>query len=226
MHGVRWPVRAAVLLALLPAWPTSARPNVGDGSAGTAAVPFEDVVRLPLDPHGVTWHQVGGAVTPDELITEWVPEGQTDLDWTQIITIKTMARTRDPAAIVQGAVRLMRGICGKLSVVQTPPRQQLGDVQALGLTLPAFKTTDILVTCEVPDMRPLHKRLGIRNEEVRRYEVTWYRSMQGEWQNFIVQRAWHGDEIDGASPLGAKETLEEWKRWLAGVTLIRQRAKP
>ncbi len=207
-------LRAALLLALLPACPAS---------AGTAAEPYHDVVRLPPDAHGLAWHQVGGAVTPDELITEWVPEGQTDLDWTQIITIKTMARTRDPAAIVQGSVGLMRAICGKLSVVRTPTEQQFGDVQSLGQKLPVFDVTDLLVTCEDPNLSALRKQSGTENVDLRRYEVTWYRILRGERQNFIVQRAWHGDTIAADSVLGSNEIMEEWKHWLNSITLRRER---
>jgi hypothetical protein len=226
MHRVRGSVPVAVLLALVPARAVSARSNVGDAAGGTAVAAYRDDVRLPPDPHGIAWHQVGGAVTRDELITEWVPQGETDLDWTQIITIKTMARTRDPAAIVQGAIGLMRGICGRLSVVETPRRQQLGDVQTLGMPVPAFDVTDMLVTCQDPDRAALGKRLRTQNVQLRRYELTWYSIIQGERQNFIVQRAWHGDDIDATSPLGSNESLEEWKHWLDSVTLVRSRVKP
>jgi len=213
--------RAALLLALLPACPAAARSTLGDASPGPPAASYQDVVRLPPDPAGIAWHQVGGAVTPDQLITEWVPEGQTDLDWTQNITLKTLPHTRDPGAIVQRAVGLMRDICGQFSVTKTPPRQQRGDVQAPGVPVPVFAVTDITATCQAPNLAALRKKFGTENVAWRRYEVTWYRIMQGDRQNFIVQRTWHADAIDALSPLSSKQTQAEWTHWRTSITLRR-----
>lgn len=186
--------------------------------------PPTDSVQLPPD-RNVLWHDASiGVATGREVVQEKLPAGETPQAWTQIITIKTMPRDRDPQAVAAGTVNLLRDVCGHVNIVTTPHRQLVGEVRSLNLPLPEFDATDLLVTCKDPDMAKLHAHPGTERVTLRRYEVTWYKLMKGRYANYIVQRAWHGDDIDGSSPLGSAAVLAAWKSWMTGVTLVRSRS--
>jgi hypothetical protein len=204
--------------------PATASCNVGNRPALGSSSTSMDVVRLPSDADGVSWLRVSNTITAGETVQEFVPAGQSAADWTQIITVKNLPLTRDPAAVVDGTVVLMRAVCSTLSVVHTAHRQAAGDVAGLGMPLPIYDEAETLVTCKEPNLPLLRQRLGTDQVTLRRYEVTWYKVMKGRAENFIVQRGWHGDVIDG-SVLGSREVLRGWKNWITRVSLVRYRRK-
>jgi hypothetical protein len=183
---------------------------------------YQDSVRIPAA--GGVWHQISHATMPTQIVDEYTPAHESGAAWTQIITVKTLPLARDPAPIVQGAVALMRDVCGKVNVVHVAHSQELGEVSSLDLPLPIFDAADTLVTCRQPDMAALHNRLGTNRVTLRKFEVTWYKAIRGQQANYIVQRAWHGDEIDATSVLGSDAVLGQWKTWISRVTLVRARA--
>ncbi len=210
--------RGPIVVALL-ASADVALGNVGRTAAGPAAVQYADVVRLP-DSAG--WRQISDTTTQGERVQEYVPAGQGAADWSELITVKVLPRTRDPKPVVQGTVTLMREICGNVSIVNTAQSQQLGEVANLGMMLPVFEAAETLVTCKNPDVTLLRQKLGTGRVTLRRYEVTWYKMMKAQRANYIVQRAWHGDEMDENSVLGSPGVLDAWKQWITHVTLLRQ----
>jgi hypothetical protein len=182
---------------------------------------YVDTVRIPAA--GGVWHQISHTVLPTQTVDEYTLVNESGTAWTQIITVKTFPLSRDPAPIVQGAVGLMRGVCAKVSVVNVAHSQELGEVARLDAPLPIFDAADTLVTCRHPDMAALHKRLGTDRVTLRTFEVTWYKAIRGQKANYIVQRAWHGDEIDETSVLGSDIVLDGWKAWISRVTLVRSK---
>ncbi|HTZ71714.1 MAG TPA: hypothetical protein VMB71_13745 [Acetobacteraceae bacterium] len=211
-------VVAAGLLGL----PHPGRAEVRGNAAPPAGATYTDQVSIPGFPGHTNWVQVEGGVSADTLVTAWVPPGETDLDWTDMVTIKTMALSRDPEQVVGSAVGVMRQICGKLNIVKTPFSSKLGDAGMIGVAAPEFTVQDMLVTCSDPNMAALRKLADAGSVTLKRYEVTWYRIMKGQANNFIVLRAWHGDVMDEGSPLGSEKTLDAWKDWLTHVTLKRE----
>lgn len=213
--------RGPILMALL-VFSGEVLANVGHDVAKPDFIEYADVVRLP---ESAGWHQISDTTVQGERVREYAPSGQTEADWTEIITVKDLPLTRDPKAIVQGSVTLMREICGNVSVVNTSRSQQLGEVASLGMMLPIFEEADTLVTCKEPNVKLLRQKLGTDQVTLRRYEVTWYKMMHGQRANYIVQRAWHGDEMDENSVLGSREVLDAWKQWITHVTLVRQQVR-
>jgi hypothetical protein len=193
----------------------------------TVAVPtgplYVDDVRLPRGAGGLAWKQVSDTTTGAERVQEFIPAAEAADGWSQIITVKVLPLARDPKAVVGGTVDLMRRVCGRISVINTAHSRQIGESDGIGVSLPVFDEIDTLVTCRDPDIAKLHIILGSDRVTLRRYEVTWYKMMKGRTANYIVQRAWHGDAIDGESLLGSPAVLDEWKAWMTRVTLTRHR---
>ena len=186
-----------------------------------AVVSYVDTVRIPAA--GGVWHQISHTALPTQIVDEYTPVNENDAAWTQIITVKTLPLSRDPAPIVQGTVGLMRDVCAKVNLVNVAHSQELGEVAGLDAPLPIFDAAETLVTCRHPDMAELHKRLGTDRVTLRKFEVTWYKAIRGQKANYIVQRAWHGDEIDETSVLGSDAVLDGWKTWISRVTLVRSK---
>jgi hypothetical protein len=189
--------------------------------ATPAAASYVDTVRIPAA--GGVWHQISHTILPTQTVDEYTPVSESAAGWTQIITVKTLPRSRDPGPIVRGAVGLMHDVCAKVNVVNVAHSQELGEVAGLDAPLPIFDAADTLVTCRQPDMAALHKRLGTDRVTLRKYEVTWYKAIRGQKANYIVQRGWHGDDIDENSVLGSDTVLDGWKTWISRVTLVRSK---
>src|ERR1700733_14905988 len=89
--------------------------------AAPAIASYVDTVRIPAA--GGVWHQISHTALPTQIVDEYTPVNENDAAWTQIITVKTLPLSRDPAPIVQGTVGLMRDVCAKVNVVNVAHSQ-------------------------------------------------------------------------------------------------------
>jgi hypothetical protein len=105
--------------ALLAAGSAAGQPVVV--RRGSILVLYEDSVHLPALAGGLVWHEISDTTIPSERVQEYVPVGESAASWSQIITIKTLPLSRDPRAIMDGTINLMRDICGRMSVVNVRP---------------------------------------------------------------------------------------------------------
>jgi hypothetical protein len=185
---------------------------------------YWDTVSLPKNAGGTLWQQLSDTTIPGERVEEYVPFGETAADWSQIITVKTLTISRNPRAIVDGTVSLMRDICDHLSVVNVASKQQVGKSSDTFMPLPVYDESDIFTVCSHPDLPKMQAKLANSKVTLKPYEVTWYKIMKGSNANFIVQRAWHGNAPGPFNVLGSPTVLAEWKSWVMHVTLLRQRA--
>jgi hypothetical protein len=222
------PVGAMLLLAAVgvPASAHADQPIVGAPTVALAPLPYSDMVRLPPNAGGIAWHKISDGTTAAGQVQEYVPVHETGVLWSQIITVKTLARGRDPKQIVAGTVNLMREICGRINITNTAQHEHTGEAAGLGMSLPIYDESETLVTCQQPNITKLRQKLGTDNVTLRRYEVTWYKMIKGRQANYIVQRAWHADAIDETCLLGSDAVLGEWKSWITHVTLVRHDNEP
>jgi hypothetical protein len=218
-----------LVLAAIAVTPHARADTVRAPTAGTPTVSvasFADEVQLPPNAGGLAWHKISDGTTAAGHVQEYVPVPETGALWSQIITVKTLPVDRDPKQIVDGTVTLMREICGRIKITNVAHSQRTGEVGGLGVSLPIYDETDELVTCKEPNITKLREKIGSDKVTLRRYEVTWYKLIKGSRANYIVQRAWHGDAIDGTCLLGSDAVLDEWKSWITHVTLVRRDIGP
>jgi hypothetical protein len=216
----RWrhTVISAACLVLPAGWAAHSR-------AGTQPGPRTiDTVALPARADGLRWHVVNSATAPGERVVEMVPDGQSKAAWSQIVTVKTLDG-RDPLAVVNGTVDLLRKICRTLHVVRVAHHQSLGKTAGpdrKSIPLPVIEVDEVLLTCRDPDPAKLPADQPVA---LRPVEVTWYKIMRCGGLGYIVQRGWHGSAF-GGTVLGSPAVLDAWKRWMTSVTILREARGP
>jgi len=175
---------------------------------------------------GKTWKLGDSGEQQGVLMQEFVPEGETVDNWSEMITIQTFKQRPDfdTRAFIARVVASFNGTCASLQVLANHAREQTDDLRAAAHLPAAYHTYDTLVRCEVaPAARPP----GV-NVSLRRYEVVWFKGIQGWLSAYLVQRAWHGDTITPDSILASDATRQRWQAWIDQVKIsgVPDKAKP
>jgi hypothetical protein len=179
-------------------------------AAAAPATPLTESVALPPNAGGQSWHVISshpGAVGTNQ---EWVPDGQSERLWREMITVRGYKPDTNVPQLVTKEVQLFANVCKSYSIVETH--------KGTGRAIPAhidgrryeYPNFDLLARCD----EPARMDTGLR-----RYEVIWFKGLKGEKAYFLVQRAWHGDETGPDTVLGSEKVHDEWHNWIDSIGL-------
>lgn len=148
-------------------------------------------------------------------LQEYVPEGQTVENWTQMITVLTTKPEHriEPGGWIVGTVESLKKHCGSVKVFEQHHGTQV-DTMRQQQGLPAnYQVYSILAVCENPAQAPGP------NVTLHRYEAIWFKGIRGWLDDYLVERAWHGDTITPDSLLASRATQDEWRGWINDVSI-------
>jgi hypothetical protein len=148
-----------------------------------------------------TWPQVASGDLPGgATMTEYVPEGESESDWTEMVTTLALPHGEEPMARMTTILDGLRARCRSFRILAETPTAQL-------------------VRCDNP-------RLGTADNgvELHRHEAMWFKTLQGQDHGYVIWRAWHGDIVTHDSVLGSRDTRQEWQNWIDQVTLANRPA--
>jgi hypothetical protein len=174
------------------------------------AAPLTESVALPPNAGGQSWHVLSSQPGAVGINQEWVPDGQSEKAWREMITIRGYKPSTNVPQLVTKEVQLFANMCKSYSIVETH--------KGTGRAIPAqisgkrydYPKFDMLVRCD----EPARMDTGLR-----RHEVIWFKGLQGQKAYFLVQRAWHGDETGPDTVLGSEKVHDEWQAWIDSVGL-------
>jgi hypothetical protein len=174
-----------------------------------------ELLNFSVKAGGIMFHLGYSTETAQNIHLEFVPAGETVQQWSQIITsITTKPGHRlAPDQWISNTIGMLQKTCGKLTLLEKRAgtetdtfRQQQG--------LPAeYQTFSILAICENPTVAP------DPNVTLRHFEVIWFKGIKGWLNDYMIQRAWHGDVIPPNSILASRDVLNEWRDWIEAVTI-------
>jgi hypothetical protein len=191
-------------------------------SSAAMAARIAETIALPPNAGGLQWHTELSKPDANGANEELLPAGQTDKDWTQMITIRSFPEATDVPKIVANEVQLFADVCKSWKIVET--HQGVGHAVPLQVNGPryGYAKFDVLVRCDEP------KRLANTGPSsgLREHEVIWFKGLHGQKGNYLVQRAWHGNTIGPDSVLGSTAAHDEWLSWIDSVGLNADTAAP
>lgn len=176
---------------------------------------YIEAIFFNLQAGGHGWQVDATYNNPTDTMTEYVPTGQTGKNWSEMIT--TIIGKNQPemntGLLITNIVQSFQTTCGTVKILEAkadtktdPVRDRLG--------LPAsYQTFTALVRCDDPRAAPN------RTVTLKKHEVVWFKGIQGWLTTYIVQRAWHGDEIPPDSILASDSVRGDWRDWIDSVTI-------
>jgi len=170
---------------------------------------YTELLTLNLQTGGHAWHLDKTYNPPGNQMMEYVPEGQTGQNWSEMITTITFHSQPPPnvANVIAGIVRNFRAICGKLDLADQNASTETDDLRKSAGLPATYQTFSILLKCEDPKPSPSPAIT------VRKHEVLWLKGIQGWLNSYLVQRAWHSDTLEPGSILASDKTYKEWQDW-------------
>ena len=170
------------------------------------------------------WHLDKSYNQPTNIMQEYVPEGQTGQDWSEMITLMTFKNHPeiDTGKMIANIVQKLRGTCANVSILAKDARQQSNDLRKSKGLPSMYQTYSVLVRCDSPNPN------GHPGVPTKKYEVVWFKGIQGWLTSYMVQRAWHGDDITPDSILGSDQTRQAWQQWIdsTGISGLPDSARP
>lgn len=152
---------------------------------------------------------------PNNIMMEFVPDGETGQQWTEMITTITLKNLpqANTSAWIAGVAQRVQSRCPKFSILLKEEGSQIDDLrQSAGLPA-VYKTFSLLLYCEggAPSPNP--------NVHVMKHEVIWFKGIQGFMTAYLVQRAWHADELPLDSVVTSETARLAWKKWFDTVKI-------
>ncbi len=165
---------------------------------------------------GLSFHLDHSYDLPNHVMQEWVPQGETGANWSQMITTITFKNHPevDTSKMIAGTIGNFRSICAKVDILKTEVKVQTDPLRQKAGLPAEYKTYSALVHCDSPDPA---KRQG--SVSLRKHEVVWFKGIQGFLTAHLVQRAWHGDEIKPDSILASADAQKSWQAWINNVAI-------
>jgi hypothetical protein len=141
-------------------------------------------------------------------ILELVPNGQSNKDWTEMMTIQTFGQRRDINihAMIDQIQTAMKGACAGFEVANQDDKPD---------------HVNIMLLCRDPD--PAKAPRGVT---LKKHEVMWLKGMRGLVSTYLVQRAWHSDVAAKNSVFASPDTRKQWQTWADSVTLCSKPCAP
>lgn len=167
-----------------------------------------------VPPPGPGWSRVARSDAPGNVQQEeFVPTGQTNLEWSEKITSQPLPARVSSRDVVARLLTTLTSICARFEVLErndrAPPTATGADRQ------PPIGQNDFdaLVVCEAPD------RAKAPSVPLKRYEVVWFRGLSGRYGDYLVQRAWHGDTVPPNAILASSAVRDDWRRWVQSIRI-------
>lgn len=194
--------------------------------AQPAAPTLTELLSFDGKADGKTWKLGDSVDRGGMLMQEFVPEGETVDNWSEMITIQTFKQRPDMnmQGLIARTLAGFRDVCANLQLLANNARDQTDELRAAAHLPATYHTYDTLVRCDVaPAARPPGAHVSLR-----KYEVVWFKGIQGWLSSYLVQRAWHGDTITPDSILGSDATRQRWQGWIDQIAIsgAPDKAKP
>ncbi len=176
---------------------------------------YTELLTVNMKAGGHAWRLDKTYTPPGNMMMEYVPEGQTGQNWSEMITTITFTSQPQPNTgnIIAGIVRNFRGICGKLDLLDQNTSTETDELRK-SVGLPAtYQTFSVLLRCDDPKPSPNPA------VTVKKHEVLWLKGIQGWLYSYLVQRAWHSDDLAPDSILISDKTHKEWQDWGQNVRI-------
>jgi hypothetical protein len=156
------------------------------------------------------WKNLPPHKWPHAIDFSWVPAGQTDMEWSEMVTVTTFKNdgVRTPRDIGAQVIGQMSKGCGQFKLLaqndgtQTDPvRQEAG--------LPAdYPTFMMAASCQDPIVQP---QPGL---VIKKYEIIWSKIMLGHQAVFSVTRDWHSDDNTAPDTVATSPSVHQaWLDW-------------
>jgi hypothetical protein len=181
----------------------------------TTAPSLAEAVKLGPPPAGRKWNFVGTQSVPGGARQVMVLDGETSLDWTQMVEDTVIAHPLDPKQWGQNFIAQLQKACGKLEIISQEEKEETDPARAAQGLPATYETYSGLLHCEDPHANP------DPSVTVKKHEVIWFKAMHGFGQfSHLVERDWHGDELGPDNVLVSDATRKEWHDWIDGVSLV------
>ena len=208
---------ALIALATLAASPDPARaqqqPRSPQQSPQPQQPPTQANICEAIDP-GVAQTGISTWIKADERqqgplsILELVPRGQTNKDWTDMLTIQTFGQRTDlnVHGMIDNITNALKAACGKLESIHQEDKQNVVSVTLL---------------CRDPD--PAKAPRGVT---LKKNEVMSLMGMRGLVSTYLITRTWHSDNPPRDSIMSSEATRKAWKTWADSVSLCSKPCAP
>lgn len=146
--------------------------------------------------------QIHQARNQQQMIMEFVPEGETVKDWTEMVTLRVYfgVRNVDPRAVNKDMQeRVWRPVCGRIETHEPALRQEKG-----------YHVSAAVIDCFDPDPRKTAAQVHLRPREFMLMKV-----FQGRDSLYILQRAWHGTSGEQPPMMRWEELKKQWAGFMA-----------
>jgi len=146
---------------------------------------------------------------PNNTMMEWVPQGETGQNWSEMITSITFKNhpEANTANMIAGIVRNFRSICAKVDILDSSSKVETDELRKHEGLPASYQTVSVLLRCDDPKPSPNPA------VTVKKHEVLWLKGIQGWLTAYLVQRAWHSNEVSPDSILASDKTRNEWREW-------------
>jgi len=191
----------------------AAVPGTAPSASAQSTPNYGETISLNIKTVDHGWHLEMAYNQPASTMQEFTPEGQTGQNWTEMITVTALKNNPrvNTGQMIVGMIQRFRGVCGSVQVIEANEGQETDSLRASAGLPATYKTYTALVRCDDPKATPNPNVL------LKKHEVMLLKGMQGWLTAYLVQRAWHSDEIPADSVLSSDATREEWRQWLSGV---------
>jgi len=192
--------------------------NAQTTGAATVVKPpgnYTEGIILSMQVGSHHWHLDMSYDRPISTMQEYVQDGETGQNWSEMITLVTLKNHPEvsTAKYIGGIVQSFRAICAKVEILDLVTKTETDSLrQSVGLPA-SYQTVSALMQCDDP------KPSSNPAIHVKKHEVVWFKGIQGWLTAYIVQRAWHSDDIGPDSILGSEKTRSEWREALDQITI-------
>lgn len=161
-------------------------------------------LSLPMGMTGESWHMITNQRQSGYAFEEFVPQGDSGGNWTEMVTVQAFDRPDfDTSKFIATVIGNVTKGCGEAQLLEKGTPVEGG-----------FPTFNALVLCQDP---PAHPELP--NATLKKYEVIWFKGIQGHLHAYVVQRAWHSDTKSATSILASAATRQSWRNWIYSVCI-------
>jgi len=166
--------------------------------------PSSESLSLPMGMTGTSWQMITNDKKSGYAVEEFVPRGESGGSWNEMVTVQAFDRPDlDTSRFIAMVIGQVTKGCGEAQLLEKGTPVEGG-----------LQTFNALALCQDP---PPHPELP--NATLKKYEVIWFKGIQGRLRAYVVQRAWHSDSKSATSILASDATRQSWRNWIYAVCI-------
>jgi hypothetical protein len=136
-----------------------------------------------------------------------VPSGQTNKDWTDMLTIQTFDRRQiNVHDYIDKFTNTLKSACANLEVANKEEKPD---------------QVSVMLLCRDPDRAKAPQGVSLKS-----HEVFLLKGMRGLVSAYLIERSWHSDGAAKNSVFASPETRKTWQAWADSVSLCSKPCAP